>query len=145
MSYIYNKSAKELLNDIILFSNNKIVNNEDLERLFEIVITNNLGEPFEKMLFSSKVITGLLRIIQNSDNYFDEIYFSKIKNELKDNTLTVVNCLKDISGYGSNFLNSIFEEKYYLLNSECLQNLYLLCSDLNFVKMYLNDIKSGIK
>ena len=145
MNLINNKSAKELLSDIISFSNNRIINHEDLERLFEIVIANNLVDVFNKLLFSSKVITGLLKIIQNSDNNFDDDYFDKIKNELKDNTLIVVNSLKEISQQGSNFLNSIFEEKYYLLKSESLQNLYLLCNDLNFVKMYLNDNRSKIK
>ncbi|MFH0736834.1 MAG: hypothetical protein V1773_18535 [bacterium] len=145
MNMINNKSAKELLLDIQSFSNNRINSHEDIERLFEIVIENNLIDVFNKLLFSSKVITGLLKIIQNSDNKFDESYFNKIKNELKDNTIIVVNCLKEISLHGSNFLNSIFEEKYYLLKSDSLQNLYLLCNDLNFVKMYLNDNRSKIK
>lgn len=124
-------------------SGNKLKNLEDLTRLFEIANNNNLTTVLEKIIFSAKAFNGLMRIIKNIDNKFDDAYFEKLKLEIKHHTEVVMNGLKEISEKGGSFIAEIFAEKYLTLSTECMQNLSILCSDLEYVKLYLNDNKSN--
>jgi len=140
-----NKNSKELFEKILDFSSDKITNKQDIERLLEIAINKTMDKEFESILFSAKAITGLMRIIRNRDNKFEDEYFNKLKTELTNNVNSVISGLKEITNAGGSFLNEIFDEKYYQIKSDSLQNLYSLCSDLEYVKMYFNDLKSENK
>lgn len=140
MNY-YELASDEFITKLQEFSNNRIKNSEDLVRIFDTINKYNLQNQFEDLLFSAKSIVGMLRIIRNKDNSFSDEYFNKIKTELQLSTETVINNLKAISTKTSNFIDQIFNEKYYVLTQENIFNLYSLCEDLNFVKMYLNDLR----
>ncbi len=123
-------------------SGNKLQNLEDLTRLFEIAKNNNLNDALEKVIFSAKAFNGLMRIIKNIDNKFDDAYFEKLKIEIKYHTEIVMGGIKEISEKGGSFISEIFTDKYLTLSTECMQNLSTLCGDLEYVKLYLNDNKS---
>lgn len=134
-------NVPEFVNQLNEYSNFQLQNIEDITRILEIVKKNELYNTFEDILFSAKAFNGLIRIIRNSENKFDDDYFNKLKSEIKNNTEIVVNGLKIISEKGGTFIAEIFNEKYFLLTTECINNLSLLCSDLEYIKLYNNDNK----
>ncbi len=134
-------NVEEFINSLNDFSNNKLNNIEDLKRILEIVKNNNLFSVLENVLFSAKAFNGLMRIIKNSDNKFDNNYFEKLRNEIKYHTEIMIGGLKEISLKGGSFINEILTEKYFQLTTESLSNLSLLASDLEYVKLYFNDNK----
>jgi len=131
----------QFLNILQDYSNNKLKNTEDIKRILEIVKKQNSDELFNKMLFSAKAFNGLMRIIKKSDNIFEDIYFNKLKEEIKQHTEILLDCLKEISLQGGTFLNGIFTEKYFQLTTESMQNLSSLSNDLEYIKIYINENK----
>ncbi len=134
-------NSEEFINQLQKFSNNRIKNSEDIIRIFETINKYDLQNQFDDLLFYAKGIVGILRIIRNKDNNFSDEYFNKLKSELHLSTEAVIANLKEISTQTGNFINQIFTDKYYVLTQENIMNLYSLCEDLNYVKMYLNDLR----
>jgi hypothetical protein len=136
-----NINIDDFITSVNNFSGNKLKNTEDLFRILEIVKNENLYSQLDKILFSAKAFNGLMRIIKNIDNKFDEIYFEKLRKEIQEHILIITEGLKEISQKGSNFFNEIMTEKYFLMKTECLTNLSNLTNDLEYVKEYFNDNK----
>jgi hypothetical protein len=49
--------------------------------------------------------------------------------------------LDELITYANDFLKAIFKNKYFELSQQGIANLNELCSDLSFLKLYLNDNK----
>lgn len=137
----YKEKSEEFYNGLINFSRGKILNEEDIQRLLEITFKEDKLKELDDVSFSAKFTKGLLRIIQNRDNNIEDEYFEKVKKEYSENIQKVKSGLEDLIKNSSDFLKGIYEEKYFQLTHESLANLNNLCSDLEWVKMYLNDQK----
>lgn len=135
------ESLDEFYDGLVNFSRGKIQNEDDIKRLIELAIKENKLNDLEEIAFSAKFTKGLLRIIQNRENTIEDEYFEKIKKEYSENIQKVKIGLEELINHGSDFIKNIFNEKYFLLTHESLANLNNLCGDLEWVKMYLNDIK----
>lgn len=139
MSDINNISSKEFLEKIYNFSNQKLKQKEDLERLIEISNKNNNFKLLEKTAFTAKYLQGLFNIIQRGDKIIDEEIFAKYTKEYSENIEQIKIYIKNILKDGSNFYKKIFEEKYFELTQISISNLNELCYDLSWVKMYINE------
>ena len=135
------ESLDEFYDGLVNFSRGKVKNEDDIKRLIELAIKENKLNDLEEIAFSAKITKGLLRIIQNRENTIEDEYFEKIKKEYSENIQKVKIGLEELINHGSDFIKNIFNEKYFLLTHESLANLNNLCGDLEWVKMYLNDIK----
>lgn len=135
------ESLDEFYDGLVNFSRGKVKNEDDIKRLIELAIKENKLNDLEEIAFSAKFTKGLLRIIQNRENTIEDEYFEKIKKEYSENIQKVKIGLEELINHGSDFIKNIFNEKYFLLTHESLANLNNLCGDLEWVKMYLNDIK----
>lgn len=138
-------SGEEFMNALSEFTKGKIVNSEDLGRIVSLAIENNNMGLFGDLAFEGKYLTGLIRIIRNRDNSFEEEYFSKIKEEYASHADRVKELISLIIEPGSNFIKDILKRKYFELNRESLENLNSLCEDLGRVKSFLNSLKEGGK
>ena len=135
------ESLDEFYDGLVNFSRGKIQNEDDIKRLIELALKEEKLNDLEEIAFSAKFTKGLLRIIHNRENTIENEYFEKIKKEYSENIQKVKIGLEELINHGSDFIKNIFNEKYFLLTHESLANLNNLCGDLEWVKMYLNDIK----
>jgi len=96
----------------------------------------------EELSFHAKFANGLLKVIQRKDPVIEDSFFSKASDEYKSSLEKVIEILNKLINDESDFIKNIFKEKYLELNQNCLINLTKLCSDLNYLKLYFNDIKN---
>jgi hypothetical protein len=137
----YSVEAEKICNSVEDIARGNLFNKEDLRRITEIALQNNRMELLEKIAFSAKFTQGLVSVIQKQDNKIDEEYFAKVKEELINSFEKVKSLLEELLSLGSDFLSAIFKEKYLELSQQSLFNLNNLCSDLGYLKLYLNDLK----
>lgn len=133
--------AQKIYNSLEDISHGKINYKEDLLLLIEIALQNEKLEILEKLTFHAKYSQGLIAIIQKQDIKIDDEYFEKIKIEFAGAIENVKNNINEILLFAGDFFKSIFTEKYFKMNQECIINLNNFCSDLSFLKLYMNDLK----
>ncbi len=136
-----NLNKNEVLEEIKKLSANKLNQLEDLERIISVSIEKNFITELESLSFQAKYITGLIHVINRRENINDENYSIKIKEELLESFNKIKILLLKISANFSPFIQNIFQEKYFELSQNSLNNLNLLCQDLSFLKLYFNDLK----
>lgn len=137
----YKKEAEEFCIAVDEFAKGKLNNAEDLTRIMEIVFKTDKKSLLEDLSFSAKYSQGLLKIIQNRSNDFEDEYFNKVKEEYTAVITKVRSLLEEIIENGSGFIKNIYKEKYLSMTHESLHNLNILIDDLSWLKMYLNDLK----
>jgi hypothetical protein len=135
------KSSKYFLDEIDKFSKGKLKKKEDLERLLEISINNNKGEILEETAFIAKYLQGLFGIIQKGETAVDDEVLNKYVKEYTENIEKLKDKIRLLLQDSSSFFKNIFEEKYFTLTQDSINNLNDLCYDLSWIKMFLNDQK----
>lgn len=135
-------SASEILEEVNKLSNHKLNFRDDLERLINLALTKDKIKLLEEISFQAKFSAGLLRVVQKKNSTIDEQYFVKAVDEYSRTIEKIKNMLKDLISLDSDFIQSVFVEKYFHLSQHSLSNLNLLCSDLSYLKLYFNDSKN---
>lgn len=133
--------AEKICNCVEDLAKGKLKNKEDLLRLTELALSSNNMKKLEELAFQAKFSQGILRIIQNKDNTLNEEYFASLKNEYMQSIQLIKDTLENLLTNASEFLKTIYKEKYFQLNLQSMNNLNDLCSDLVYLKYYLNDQK----
>ena len=136
-----NSNAEQFVEKLDKFSSNKLKNKEDLTRIINTAFKYSTENLIKDASFSAKYIQGLVKIIRRGDTDIEEDYFIKIKKELADNLEKIKSNLKEIMKGESSFITNIFNEKYFELSQDAMNNLLDLCDDLGWVKVYLNEYK----
>lgn len=137
----FSKETIKIISGVEVISNGRLNFKEDLQRLIEISILNNRIKYLEDFSFRARYSQGLLKIIQNRDNKFEDEYFAKVKNEFTESIKKIRSDLEEILSVASDFIKQIFNEKYLQITQQSIANLNLLCNDLGFLKIYFNDLK----
>lgn len=132
----------EIITSLKKISNDKLLAQDDLEKIISTSIEFNLVKELEAVSFQAKYIHGLIRVIQKRETMADESYSIKIKEELVTGYENLKSGLKKIIVKCSPFIQNIFEEKYFQLTQTSLKNLNLLAEDLTTLKLYFNDLKT---
>ncbi len=130
--------TKELIEAVDKFANGKLKLKDDLERLIDLSISRHKFELLEKSAFTAKYLQGLFAIIQRSDSVVNEEVFKRYKKEYAENIEKLRTYLQELLKDSSDFYIRIFCEKFLSLTQTSLSNLTDLCSDLAWLKMYLN-------
>ena len=137
----YKLEAEKICNSVEDIAKGHLNNKEDLLRITEIALQNHKMELLEDLAFHAKFLQGLVNIIQNRDNKIEEEYFAKVKSEMLQSIEKVQRLLSELLEFASDFLKTIYKEKYFQMSREAISNLNSLCSDLSYLKLYLNDVK----
>lgn len=135
-------TTAEILNEVVKLSDGRINYPDDLERLIDLATSKNKMKLLEDISFHAKFSVGLLNVVQKKDSTIDEQYFVKTVEEYTRAIEKIKNLLKELLSSASEFVQSVFDEKYFQLSQQCLSNLNLLCSDLSYLKLYFNDAKN---
>lgn len=134
-------STKQVLSALDELSQNNLHFRDDVERLIDISIQHEMIPALEKLSFTAKFSSGLLRVVQKKDSAVDEQYFVKAADEYKESILKVRSMLEELLAGAGEFIKSIFTEKYLQMTQTSLSNLNALCSDLGYLKLFFNDQK----
>lgn len=137
----FKEEAEIFCSEVEDFSENKLHNREDLQRITELIFKKEDEKFLEDFTFTAKYLQGLIRIIKKTDRDFEKDYFEKIKAEYTANINKIRNVLQELLGDASPFIKEIYNEKFLSMNHQSLHNLNMLIDDLSWVKLYLNDRK----
>ncbi len=135
------KNSNTILEEIEKLSKGKLNFRDDLERIIDTSLENGNIKALEELSFQARYSQGLLSIVKNRDNKIEDGHFDKIQKEYMDSILRIKSQIELILGSSSEFIRQVFSEKYFEMNQKSMMNLNLLCSDLSFLKLYLNDLK----
>ncbi|PJA98201.1 MAG: hypothetical protein CO128_08595 [Ignavibacteriales bacterium CG_4_9_14_3_um_filter_30_11] len=139
-----NISPQDLLVAIEKKSGKIFTEQEGLLQLFNIGLSNENGPLFEKLIFTSKYILGLKRVLEKGAVIPDVNNLDEIKKDLSENLTSVKNILNEFSIKMTDNYRSTFESNYLAMTQNSLAKLYLLLEGLEWTKMYLNDLKRNL-
>jgi len=136
----FTKRAESYLGAAESFHKKEFSCYNDLLILLLVVYSNNRETEFESIIFDSKYILGLMRVLEKAASNPDVKNIEQIKIDLSDTTKKVISALKEITAENED-LSKTFDEKYFALTGEAFANLRLLLSDLERIKIYSNEMK----
>ncbi len=143
MTYNYNTKPIDFVEEIENFSGSKLRRKIDLLRIYEETRENDNVKLFEDLLFNSKYVMGLLRVVQSSASIPDIKNLEQIKKDFTENMEKVTDQLREIIKPGTDDLRKYFEETYFELTQENFIHLSELLADLEQAKKYMNSVKRG--
>ncbi|MBA4407336.1 hypothetical protein C0389_08685 [bacterium] len=135
-------SAENILIGVTALAGNPLKQRDDLKLLIDTAIQQDKIPFLEELSFHAKFSNGLLRVIQRKDSTIDEEYFLKTVDEFQSSIKKVMLILTELLSGATGFIQSILNDKYLQLSQSSLTNLNSLCSDLSYLKLFFNDLKS---
>lgn len=145
MNIFKNLTPESLLKEVESFTKILLLNKNDLLLVFTEGLKTENYDSFNYLLFTAKYVQGLKRVLEKGASLPDVNNLEDVKKDLSENIITVANILKELSSSMPDEKKAIFENDYLKMNHGCLSNLNNLLTGLEKTKIYLNDLKSGIK
>lgn len=142
MNIKLNLNSESVLVKVAELSGKALLQRDDLKLLIDTAIAQDKIHLLEELAFHAKFSSGLLRVVQRKDSTIDEPYFLKAVDEYKVGIEKVSTIFGELLNTSSDFIKSILSEKYLQLSQIGLSNLNSICSDLSYLKLFFNDLKS---
>ncbi|OGU75955.1 MAG: hypothetical protein A2V93_05240 [Ignavibacteria bacterium RBG_16_34_14] len=133
--------ADKLIVEIDHFSNHKLKRKSDLGILIEVIIKNGREKLFEDLTFNAKYVLGLQRVLKKGNASSEIGNLEKIKEDYTNNLIKSIEQIKELMNFTSEEMQNHFNETYFELSHQSLQNLNELLEDLEWTKMFLNQLK----
>jgi hypothetical protein len=135
--------------DIKDFSGSKIKNEKDIAVLIECSSAPGKQKLLDDAIFTAKYLNGLGKILHSNmsaiakaeKEKIEENAEEKIKNEFKQNLMTLRTQIREIIDEAPAEDKNYFEQKYIIMNQQSMINLTTLIYDLAWVKKYINSIR----
>jgi hypothetical protein len=132
---------KDLLDEVEKFTNESLHRKEDLSIIIDSYNQDNNVEDFENLSFIGKYVNGLFKVLNSSVKIPEVQSVEHIKKDLSENMEKVISYLKEITLMMNDDSKMKFENSYFKLSQNSLQNLQQLAEDLDNIKKYLNHLK----
>lgn len=136
-----NKLHPNFLDEVEKFSGKSLNKKDDLVIILETSDINEKSEDFENLSFTGKYVNGLFRVLKSSVKIPEVENVDQIKKDLTENMEKVISQLKEITINMNEKNKKFFEENYFELSQNSMQNLQKLVEDLDIIKKYLNHLK----
>ena len=136
-----NKLQPNFLDEVEKFSGKSLNKKDDLVIILEAYNINEKSEDFESLSFTGKYVNGLFRVLKSSVKIPEVENVDQIKKDLTENMEKVISQLKKITTNINEKNKKFFEENYFELSQNSMQNLQKLVEDLDIIKKYLNHLK----
>jgi hypothetical protein len=136
-----NLSDKNFLGEVEKFIGSSLQKKDDIKKLIDIVVADKKVKEFDDLIFTSKYICGLMRVMKNAPGVPEVSSIDHVKKDLSENINKAVDQLKELLSESSKKERDYFQNTYTQLSSENFNNLQKLFSDLESVKKYLNQLK----
>lgn len=135
------KDAITFCDEVEKFSENKLLVKSDLQTLVFAAVNLLNQELFFSIAFTAKYVQGLLRVIQQAGTNPEINNLQQIKTDLTENMEKISGDLRTLLAGSSSEIKAAFEAKYLALTSESFANMRKLLNDLEWVKIYQNQLK----
>lgn len=136
-----NLSDKNFLGEVEKFIGSSLQKRDDVKKLIHIVVSDKKVKEFDDLIFTSKYICGLMRVIKNAPGVPEVSSIDHVKNDLSENINKAVDQLRELLSESDKKEKDYFQSTYTQISSENFNNLQKLFSDLESVKKYLNHLK----
>ncbi len=132
--------AGKIVDGINVFSNFRLKRQDDLKILFE---ADNQTEKslLGNLSFTAKYILGLQRVLKKGSVNPEITNVEQVKKDYSDNIQKSIDQLKELINLSSEKIQDHFQKTYFELSHQGLKNLNELLEDLEWTKMYLNQLK----
>lgn len=134
-------AEKDFLDKVEKFTTNPLQKREDTKKIIDVVHQNGKEEDFEKLIFTAKYISGMMRVLKSAPGIPEVTSIEHVKKDLNENMKKGIEQLQEIISSGSENEREYFSKKYFTLSQQNFSNLTQLFSDLESVKKYLNYLK----
>jgi len=131
-------NTANLVEEINVFSEQKLKRKNDLKILLEMSFKNEKSVLLENLSFTAKYIRGLERVLKKGSMNPEISNIEQIKQDYTNNIKKLIDQIKELISFADTEVNSYFEEKYFKLTQEGFQSLSELLEDLEWTKMYFN-------
>jgi hypothetical protein len=136
-----NLSNENFLRETEKFTNHQLNKKDDVQQLISIVIDLRREEVFDELIFTSKYLKGLMRVVNKAPGIPEVESINHVKADISENMKKVIDQLRNILSGSKASTKNFFEENYLSVNQNSLGNLNLLLADLEAIKKYLNHLK----
>ena len=132
---------EEIVEEVEKFSNIILNKKNDVVLLLNSSIHGDKKEIFAELAFTGKYISGLTKVLIKGQNIPEAENLDNVKKDLSDNFESFIGKLKEIVSGENEQKKKYFEDEYFTLNPQSLNNLKLLVADFEKIKVYLNHLK----
>ena len=136
-----NLTDKNFLTGVEEYTGSLIQKKEDIKKIIELVAAEKRVDEFEKLVFTAKYISGMMRVLKNAPGIPEVSSIDNIKNDLNENMKKGIEQLKEIIALGGESVEDYFNKMYFNLSTQNFSNITQLFSDLESVKKYMNHLK----
>lgn len=133
--------ANSFCDEVEKFSENKLLVKSDLKLLVLCAVSSLNEELFFSIAFTAKYVQGLLRVIQQAGTNPEIKNLLQIQNDLTEQMERISVDLKTLLAASEKEVKEKFAGKYLALTAESFANLRKLLNDLEWVKIYQNQMK----
>ncbi len=131
--------TRSFINEVNIFSKNRLQKIEDLEILAELSEKNNNQNVFNDIIFISKFMTNAFTIMKRigvAGDGYDKLIteYNKGMNDVKSKIELLINNLDSEK-------KDRFNKKYFQITQESMSNFVILLSDLTWVKNWKLEFK----
>jgi len=136
-----NLTDKNFLIGVEEYTGSLLQKKEDIKKIIELVIAEKKEEEFEKLVFTAKYISGMMRVLKNAPGIPEVNSVDHVRKDLNENMKKGIEQLKEIISSGSESVGDYFNKMYFNLSTQNFSNITQLFSDLESVKKYMNHLK----
>jgi len=134
-------TPEQFVKEVEKFSRGRLKRKIELLRIYEEAVKYSKIKEFEDLAFTAKYVQGLLRVVRTGSADPEVNNFEMMKNDFSDNMKKTIEQIRGIISSGDDTLKQHFENIYFELTQESFINMSELLSDLEWAKMYMNDLK----
>lgn len=136
-----NLTDKNFLTGVEEYTGSLLQKKEDIKKIIELVAAEKKEEEFEKLVFTAKYISGMMRVLKNAPGLPEVNSVDHVRKDLNENMKKGIEQLKEIIAFSNEDEKDYFEKTYFTLTTKNFNNLTQLFSDLESVKKYMNHLK----
>ena len=132
---------KNFLTGVEEYTGSLLQKKEDIKKIIELVVAEKKEEEFEKLVFTAKYISGMMRVLKNAPGIPEVNSVDHVRKDLNENMKKGIEQLKEIIALGGENVEDYFNKMYFNLSTQNFTNITQLFSDLESVKKYMNHLK----
>ncbi len=141
MNQNYCSDPRELLKEVDSFSNFKLSRRDDLQIIFTEGVKPENKKLFEELVFTAKYVRGLLNVMKIGGQNSEVKSLEYVKADLTKNMEKVAGQIRELISGASQSDRKYFGENFLQMTAGAFRNLNELLADLEWTKMYLNELK----
>jgi hypothetical protein len=130
--------AGPVVDQIDDFSQHRLNKKTDLKTLYHFSLEEGKEKIFDDLSFTAKYVQGLMRVLKTGTANPEVKSLDHIKKDFTHNMQKVVGQMKEILNPADDQIKMYFDQTYFDMSQQSLQNLNLILSDLEWTKKYFN-------